>query len=62
LIRASAAKNFFVGVEHLTDAEIERSRKLIEDRVKKGHGTNAGELAQQIAAERATGAAEEAGS
>jgi low affinity Fe/Cu permease len=62
LIRVSAAKNFFVGVEHLTDAEIERLRGLIEDRVKKGHGTDGGELTLQAAAEKANDAAEQAGS
>src|SRR3954469_14536691 len=28
LIRVSAAKNFFVGIEHLTDEEIERLRDM----------------------------------
>jgi low affinity Fe/Cu permease len=58
LIRVSAAKNFFVGVEHLTDAEIERLRKLIEDRVKKGHGTDAGELVAQVASENVSDVAD----
>jgi low affinity Fe/Cu permease len=30
LIRVSAAKNFFVGIEHLTDTEIDRLRDLCE--------------------------------
>jgi low affinity Fe/Cu permease len=30
LIRVSAAKNFFVGIEHLTDTEIDRLRELCE--------------------------------
>jgi low affinity Fe/Cu permease len=34
LIRASAGKNFFVGIEHLTEQELERLRGLIENRVK----------------------------
>jgi len=34
LIRASDAKNAFVGVEHLSDTEIDRLRDLIERRVK----------------------------
>ena len=34
LIRVSAAKNFFVGIEHLTDEEIERLRDLCETRAK----------------------------
>jgi low affinity Fe/Cu permease len=34
LIRVSAAKNFFVGIEHLTDEEIDRLRTMCEDRAK----------------------------
>jgi low affinity Fe/Cu permease len=34
LIRVSTGKNFFVGIEHLTDLEIERLREIIESRVK----------------------------
>jgi low affinity Fe/Cu permease len=34
LIRVSAAKNFFVGIEHLTDAEIDRLRDIIENHAK----------------------------
>jgi low affinity Fe/Cu permease len=34
LIRAGAGKNFFVGIEHLTDIELERLRGMIESRVK----------------------------
>jgi low affinity Fe/Cu permease len=34
LIRVSAGKNFFVGIEHLTDQEIEHLREIIESRVK----------------------------
>ena len=30
----SAAKNFFVGIEHLTDEEIERLRAMCESRAK----------------------------
>ena len=32
LIRVSAAKNFFVGIEHLTDEEIDRLREVVETR------------------------------
>lgn len=35
LIRVSDAKNFFVGIEHLTDDEIDRLREIIETRTKK---------------------------
>ena len=34
LIRVSAAKNFFVGIEHLTEEEIERLRTMCEARAK----------------------------
>ena len=34
LIRISAGKNFFVGIEHLTDDEIERLRDIVEKRTK----------------------------
>ena len=34
LIRVSAAKNFFVGIEHLTDEEIERLRTMCENRAR----------------------------
>ena len=37
LIRASDAKNYFVGIEHMTDIEIERLREAIERRAKHGH-------------------------
>ncbi|MBV9262494.1 MAG: low affinity iron permease family protein [Pseudolabrys sp.] len=54
LIRASAAKNFFVGIEHLTDIEIERLRDAIERRAKKTHSTlGAVEERAERAAEKA---------
>jgi low affinity Fe/Cu permease len=34
LIRVSAAKNFFVGIEHLSDEEIDRLRELVETHTK----------------------------
>ena len=34
LIRVSAAKNFFVGIEHLSDEEIERLRAMCESQAK----------------------------
>ena len=34
LIRVSAAKNFFVGIEHLSDEEIGRLRELVETQTK----------------------------
>jgi low affinity Fe/Cu permease len=38
LIRVGAGKDAFVGIEHLTDIEIERLRTLIEERAKHGSG------------------------
>lgn len=40
LIRVSAGKNFFVGIEHLTDDEIGRLRDLVENRSKSRAGRN----------------------
>jgi len=34
LIRSSSAKNAFVGIEHLTETEIEKLRRAIEQRAK----------------------------
>ena len=39
LIRVSAAKNLFVGIEHLSDEEINRLRDICEARAKKTHPT-----------------------
>jgi len=60
LIRVGAGKNFFVGVEHLTEEEIERLRKMIEQRVKKGNNKEVGDIAVQVTRDAATRAAEEA--
>ena len=38
IIRSGTGKNAFVGIEHLTDVEIERLRDLIEHRAKKPGG------------------------
>jgi low affinity Fe/Cu permease len=43
LIRSSAGKNFFVGIEHLTEQELERLRGLIENRVKPQNKGSGGE-------------------
>jgi low affinity Fe/Cu permease len=54
LIRVSAAKNFFVGIEHLTDEEIERLRDLCETRAKGANSRVAQvEAAAEDAADRA---------
>jgi low affinity Fe/Cu permease len=58
LIRVGAGKNAFVGIEHLTDPEIERLRKMIEDRVKKGRGKDAADLAVEVVAKEASEAAD----
>ena len=52
LIRVSAAKNFFVGIEHLSDEEIDRLRELVETHTKNRavKETNAGAQAAADAA------------
>ena len=49
LIRVSAAKNFFVGIEHLTDQEIDRLREVVENRTKSKSVRNINEEAQNAA-------------
>ena len=51
LIRVSAAKNFFVGIEHLTDDEIHRLRDTVEKQTKRPH-VQATEKKAEEAAER----------
>jgi low affinity Fe/Cu permease len=46
LIRVSAAKNFFIGIEHLTDDEIERLRDIVEKRTKRTAEKKAEEAAE----------------
>jgi low affinity Fe/Cu permease len=62
LIRVGAGKNFFVGVEHLTEAEIERLRTMLEERVRKGRSRDAADVAVQAVDEAASEAADRAGS
>jgi low affinity Fe/Cu permease len=47
LIRVSAGKNVFVGIEQLTDSEIERLREIIERRAKGAPGGRAVEARPQ---------------
>lgn len=49
LIRVSAAKNFFVGIEHLTDEEIDRLREVVENRTKSKSIKNVNKEAQEAA-------------
>ena len=51
LIRVSAAKNLFVGIEHLSDEEINRLRDICENRAK--HTPSAVQRAQDKAEEAA---------
>ncbi|MGZ6359893.1 MAG: low affinity iron permease family protein [Bdellovibrionota bacterium] len=51
LVRAGAAKNFFVGIEHLTDDEIRRLRDIVEKKTKSPH-VKATEKKAEEAAER----------
>jgi low affinity Fe/Cu permease len=43
LIRASAARNLFIGIEHLTEEEVEDLRKKCEERAKTGFVANIAE-------------------
>jgi low affinity Fe/Cu permease len=43
LIRASAARNLFIGIEHLTEEEVEDLRKKCEERAKAGLVANIAE-------------------
>jgi low affinity Fe/Cu permease len=56
LIRVSEVKNLFVGIEHLTEEEIEDLRKTCEERAKKD-----GDAAVRNIGERARRAADSAG-
>ena len=47
LIRVSAGKNFFVGIEHLTDDEIGRLRDIVESRSKSRALRNVEKLAKE---------------
>lgn len=55
IIRAGEAKNLFVGIEHLTDEEIDELRKQCEE-----HAKNADERVRNVG-KRADRAADEAG-
>lgn len=58
LIRASAAHNFYIGIEHLTDEEIEQIRQRCEMRAK---AAEVGHETTQRVGEKAAKAADEAG-
>lgn len=53
LIRVSAGKNFFVGVERLTDSEIDRLREIIERRARGAAAVRAVEAKAREAADEA---------
>jgi low affinity Fe/Cu permease len=57
LIRASAAQNVYIGIEHLTDEEIDQIREKCEMRAK---AAEAGEETAQQVGEKAARAADEA--
>jgi low affinity Fe/Cu permease len=64
LIRASAAQNVFVGIEHLTEEEVEELREKCEARAKGeltfGLADHAADVAEQHANRRAARAADRA--
>ncbi|HZB39000.1 MAG TPA: low affinity iron permease family protein [Beijerinckiaceae bacterium] len=45
LIRASAAKNAFIGIEHLTEEELDKVRRRFEERVKSSGADRASQAA-----------------
>jgi low affinity Fe/Cu permease len=61
LIRASAAQNKFIGIEHLTEEELDELRKRSETRAKKLRGAKqAADAAEENANRKAAKAADEA--
>ena len=63
LIRTSAAQNAFIGIEHLTEEELDKMRKRFEERVKGFEkATEAADDAQASANEKAAEAAARAAS
>lgn len=57
IIRAGSAKNSFIGIEHLTQEEVDEIRKKIEARAKR---SRAADLAQSRANRKAKAAADRA--
>jgi low affinity Fe/Cu permease len=58
LIRASAAQNAFIGIEHLTEEELDKLRKRFEERVKGSEkAAKAADDAQESATRKAAEAA-----
>jgi low affinity Fe/Cu permease len=53
LIRASAAQNFYIGIEHLTDDELEELRSKCEERARRTAVADKAEAAVQEKADRA---------
>ena len=45
MIRASAAKNAFIGIEHLTEEELDKVRRRFEERVKSSGADRASQAA-----------------
>jgi low affinity Fe/Cu permease len=61
LIRASAAQNKYIGIEHLTEDELDELRKHCEARAKKLKGAKqAAHAAEEIANQKAAKAADAA--
>lgn len=63
LIRASAAQNMYIGIEHLTEEELDELRKRCEARAKKLQGAkNAADAAEEATNRKAAKAADETSS
>lgn len=60
LIRASAAQNTYIGIEHLTEEELDELRRKCEERAKAGKAGHAADRAQKKANKKAAEAADRA--
>ena len=60
LIRVTAAQNTFIGIEHLTEEELDEIRKKCEDRARRDEASKAADRAQALANRKAAAAADDA--
>ena len=60
LIRVTAAQNTFIGIEHLTEEELDEIRQKCEDRARRDEFSKAADRAQASANRKAAAAAEDA--
>ena len=60
LIRVTAAQNSFIGIEHLTEEELDEIRKKCEDRARRDEISEVADRAQATANRKAAAAADDA--